>query len=341
MPTQAQRPRHPVKVVLATEGDYPPREKPSRRWEPFRRVTSSFREQLVGNIREVSAYFAGAFRQWPDVPGIAKVQLRSDAIAKTYRPTEVFGDDTCPIVGASRFGELYVSVTPARLQSLAKRVGSENTRPVKCQLSVLTGIAPFTHRDSFPSDAVPSGEPMRLRLFQHHAFPADARIHAIASELCGKNRVSANDAPYGPSLRILRLDGLNKRGAEALARFPGTQSLSKFPNYKAVRTTSIKLKVLPRDALLAPDANRDYPIVLLIDSGTDPRNQQLQKWVVSRWDAVMLHHPRCPRIPSMENQRREFLEDARQKIKCCLFGGIVFAGIMMWFAWIGGRLIGR
>lgn len=286
MATQQPRRRLPVKVVLATKDDYPSREKSGGGWEPFRRVTRAFRSDLLGNIQDVSNYFAPAFRRWPEVPGIAKVQLRNDALAKTYRPTSIFDESTCPIVGGSRFGELYVSVTPARLQALGRRIGTDSTDAIKRQLSVLSTIAPFTTDDALFGSSVKKGEPLRLRLFQHHALATDDRIHTIAKELCTRGKIEAIDAPYGQSMRVLRLDGVKKRTAEDLAAFPGTQSLSVFPKYRAARTTSIKLKVLPNDAIAAPDPNREYPVVLLVDSGTDPRNQQLQKWVVGRWDAV-------------------------------------------------------
>jgi hypothetical protein len=280
--------RLPVKVVLATGNDYPKRKPRPLNWDEsrFPKVTQSMRDRLVGEIDAVSKYFARAFREWPEVPAIAKVQMRDNALAKTYRPTAIFDEKTCPIVGGSRFGELYVSVTPGRLQALKKRVGNDSSKEVKRQIAVLSHVAAFTKDNALATDTQMTDEPLRLRLFKHDSFITDDTIHRVIKDLCGKQDITANDAPYGPTLRILTLSGASERAIESLADFPGTQSISPFPKYRAAKLTSIPITAMPRETIAEPDSNREYPVVLLIDSGTDPNNQPLQKWIVKRWNAV-------------------------------------------------------
>ncbi|MGC3971678.1 MAG: hypothetical protein QM775_31335 [Pirellulales bacterium] len=293
MAKQKSSERLPIKVVLATDDDYPELEKPNGGSFDKFPTPDDFREDLLGGIAQVTRYFSSAFRKWPDVPAIAKVTLRSDAIAKTYRPTPIFNQETCPIVGESRLGELYISVTPHRLERLSIRV-KEKTQEAERYLSTVTDIAPFrkvdaiTHQGQASTyDLAEAGEPLRLRLFNHGSAAANSEVLRAAKTLCNKVEIeSASEAPYGRSLTILRLAGVSRRAARTIAGFPGTQSLTGFPTYRAARTTSVALKALPIDTILPPEPNREYPTVLLIDSGTDRRNVQLQKWVSKRWDFV-------------------------------------------------------
>jgi subtilase family protein len=73
---------------------------------------------------------------------------------------------------------------------------------------------------------------------------------------------------------------------EALAGFVGTQSLSPFPEYRMVRSAARVIGDITAAHFPPPDASTEYPIVGIIDTGTDPNNTYLQAWVADRFDIV-------------------------------------------------------
>jgi hypothetical protein len=73
---------------------------------------------------------------------------------------------------------------------------------------------------------------------------------------------------------------------QALAGFIGTQSLSPFPDYRIVRSAARVIGDINATHFPPPDTAVDYPVVGIIDSGTDPSNQYLQAWVTDRLDLV-------------------------------------------------------
>ena len=62
------------------------------------------RDFIRSRINELKQAFNKDFSLYPDVPAVGKVRLKKDALAKSHRPTKIFNDKTCPIIGVGRFG---------------------------------------------------------------------------------------------------------------------------------------------------------------------------------------------------------------------------------------------
>lgn len=137
----------PIKVVFPRQEDYQLPGGTGGEWEPFVEVTDALRGQFVRQVEEIRAFFEPAFESYQGVPAVAKVKLRQQAVAKTYRPYELFNDDTCPIIGSNKLGELYVSVQPTGLNRLSQRAQSGHSRKLEAHLSTVERIRPYAPED--------------------------------------------------------------------------------------------------------------------------------------------------------------------------------------------------
>lgn len=76
---------------------------------------------LVGQVSHIAAQLQTS--AVPDA-GVAKIKMRSGALAKTHTPTnKLFRPDLCPTIGGGNLGEIYVEVTPRALGLVAQRIG--------------------------------------------------------------------------------------------------------------------------------------------------------------------------------------------------------------------------
>lgn len=259
----------------------------------FGRVGRRARGRLLTQLAEVRRYF-GRRLIHGRLPVVARVVLKTDALAKSHRPDHLFSRGQCPIIGGQALGTLLVGVRPDGMEQLERLIGSGNTAHLRADISTVKEIEPFTAEDA----AAPLGVDglvdlckreklgrVKVRLFLHHDDEADAQIarefRTLLSAL--KLRLPGRGV-YATRMRMLVLDEVRPDSLLRLAQFVGTQSLSPVPSFDLL-AQYIPQGTVTEAELPAPDPNRKHPLVGLIDSGTDLSNPHLQAWVAERDEA--------------------------------------------------------
>jgi len=216
-------------------------------------------------------------------PVVARVTLRRDALAKSHRPEILFNDNTCPIIGTEYFGELLVSVRKLGLNALRKEL-RRTTKKHQAALSTLESVLPYSA--TADADTLKGDGPitLKVRLFNHRDAQENAKLERSFVSL-----IKAMDIPrskplsYATGLRLYRLnvDGNRPDAIVALAHFAGIQQVCEMPTYE-VDTQAIYVAAATSEMLPPPDPEVTYPIVGLLDSGTDRHNPDLEAWIVGR-----------------------------------------------------------
>lgn len=270
--------KQPLKVVPPLTRDfYEPKTGGGPRKE-FEKVTREFRQRLASQIMEVRDAFKDSFTEFPDLPAVARVTVREDAVAKSHRPTAVLSDQTCPIIGAEGLGQLLLSVTPNGLEALARRIEQDKTKVGKANLSTLKGFTAYVATVNMPHDRI-----AKVKLFRHHQSTfdqiVDERFQSVLRKLKVKN---ARELRYGNGLKIFRLEAGSPDVFEILRRYVGTQSISPFPVYQPVRSTAIPIRAAAQRDFPPPVVDVEYPLVGIVDSGTVETDPHLSPWRFAR-----------------------------------------------------------
>lgn len=282
--------RLPIKVVIPATSDY---QKPNTGGggprKVFGDVTDGLRLALEDQVAAVASHFAAAFQTAPDLAAVARVTLKSDALAKSHRPTALFNNNTCPIIGGDAFGELLVSVQPRGLEQLRKKLREDDTKLGAAAISTIERIEPYSgdnaNRITEAGRAIIRREgrlDMKLRLFRHRNSTIDAKILRAFQAKLAQINLAPEQLQYGEGQRVFRVKNVPQVAVAQLAGFVGTQSISDFPMYRAVRTEAIPLRAARVSDFPAPMADQTYPVVGIIDSGVNPDDPLLKPWSVSR-----------------------------------------------------------
>jgi len=264
----------PLKVIPPLQRDF---YKPIVSGGPkkvFGEVTDEFREELASQVIEVRDHFVTAFKEFPDVPAVARARLRPDAIAKTHRPAAVLSEKTCPIIGAEGLGELLLSVTPLGLENLARRIETDTSN---------LGIANLSTFQSFKAYNPPVEEPRdriaKVKLFRHHHALYDAAVDENFHRVVRRFGIrEPREVRYGRGLKIYRLEVQRHEVFEALRNYVGTQSVGPFPVYQPVRSTAVTVRSAEPEDFPPPDPGVEYPVIGVVDSGTAPTDPYLSAW---------------------------------------------------------------
>lgn len=285
------RRRLPIKVVIPQEADLQPVPAGGAGRKIFGKPGRKVRDTLLSQVAVVRCRFEHILAQTGGPPAVARVVLKKKALAKSHRPAELFSKNTCPIIGGESFGSLLVSVSANGLNRLQQKIDRDKRTSIRADISTVDRIEPFTADDA----AGPGGveglsravaeqkiRMVKLRLFRHKESRVDSVLRKKFFEFAKSLKLPEPEPlQYVSDLRVYRMNGITPDTVAQLAGFVGTQSLGVFPQFH------LFAQYLPRGALTEdcfpqPDPDRSYPVVGLIDSGTDPNNALLQAWVVDR-----------------------------------------------------------
>ena len=257
----------------------------------FATVDAEYRKKLISQLADVQKKFHRAFSLSSSFPAVARIVLKEKTLAKSHRPRQLFSSNTCPIIGGEGFGELLVSISRERIDRLRRVIGSGTHKEVCADLSTVERIEAYTGNDAAGplgidrlNDELGKGEitSLKLRLFEHKEAAADNQIEKALFELAQSLQLPAPERlEYISGLRLYRLKGIKPGKVSQIAEFVGTQSLGVFAQ------VGVFAQYIPRGKVThagfpKPEPEHTYPLVGIIDSGTDPNNKLLQSWVVDR-----------------------------------------------------------
>lgn len=254
-------------------------------------ATRDHRMALAAETDQTLRYFSDAFERYSNIPGVAKITLREEALAKSHRPLQLFSSTTCPIVGTLDFGELLVSATQKGLQSLKKKLLEGNSKKLVANISAIEKIEPYLPDDRLQGEhsdyqkAFEDGnQRVKLKLFDHKNAEKNSIVNSRLVEFARQNGIDLQVLRYGSQRGILATKTNKLEVIEKLSNFIGLRSVSLVPKYKALdmelQTTPVGL--ISQEIFPPPANDKEYPVVGVIDSGVCPHSTCIAPWVIGR-----------------------------------------------------------
>jgi len=234
--------------------------------------------------------FRRTFGSAPDLPNVAVVKLKRDALAKSHRPVGLLNEDTCPIIGAESFGDLFVRVLPAGLQQLNRRVLNDESKAAQADMSTIETIRPYSERDVLGASNVEDlsaqltagRTEFKVRLFEQHDGALDRSVlrhfFALTSDIDVPEPLRLN---YATGENIYRVRLSSGGQIVRLAQFAGARRVSPIPKYWIAQQAATPIGPM-NTADFPPPATQRIPVVGLFDSGVDPQNQYFDPWITDR-----------------------------------------------------------
>ncbi|HEY9683238.1 MAG TPA: S8 family peptidase [Drouetiella sp.] len=285
--------QRPVKIIVHRDEDYyvPPHGGGGGK-KVFCDVTPELRNNLSTQLASIESLFATAFDTSPDVPAVAKVVMKKEALAKSHRPDALLTDRTCPIIGVDQFGELLTQVTPAGLSKLKSRILRDKTKVGQANISAIENIVPYRIVSEVVESLVEKVEQglkaVKVRLFKHQNKTMDLAILQRFLEIVRESNLPEPEVlNYGKHLRVFRLTEVTPDAVLRLASFVGTQKISEFQTFRMVRHIDVEREAAANGIFKPPSPDREYPVVGVIDSGTNPTDPILSPWRVGRFAYVL------------------------------------------------------
>lgn len=259
-------------------------------------ASSRRRKELADQTDKTFKFFKSEFERWSDLPAVAKVTLKEEALAKSHRPTSLFTKSTCPIIGTMGFGEILISATPKGLNELKKRILTANAQKTTANISTIEKIEPFTenerlHKHNWTelNNKIQDNR-IKLSVFDHQNDAQNQKLKIALFALAEEYSITLEKLAYGSNENLYVAKTQDSNAKKALGNFIGLRSVLPMPYYQPLDILS-PMNILSKadpTTFPMPEHNREYPIVGIIDSGICPNNTLLSPWIIARETYVPL-----------------------------------------------------
>ena len=199
-----RRDRLPIKLIMpkqGTERRVPAGGTPPH---PFRIVDAQYRNRLSNQVAAIEEAILPQLKLTKAAP--VRVKIISKAAAKSHRPEKLFSNQSCPIIGAGRLGELFIKATPDGLARLTQIIEHNTTEQITKELSCIESIeavTPTLRRRGLGAEDILRRSPRRrdrfitrVRLFNFGADDDHPALVANFQTVCAERGIQLYQRGY-------------------------------------------------------------------------------------------------------------------------------------------------
>lgn len=286
--------RLPIKLIMPDQGTSQRVPPGGSKAKPFRDVDGGLRESLTTQVSAIREALLPQMRRVGAVP--VRVQLISKAFAKSHQPRQLFSEQTCPIIGVGRPGELFVKATPSGLRQIEQTIQRASSDKLLKEISTIQAIEPVTpelrrkrrtSRDILRhSPRSKNGFVVRVRLYDFADAGGQERLRGDFFDVCEELELPISGAGYNTRSQVYSVECNTVADVEVLSRVVGVRSVVSMPLLRTIQGRSFNPTTVPPDLPSPTDFDGDYPVVGVVDSGISENVAALQGWVAGRESAV-------------------------------------------------------
>ncbi|AKG52890.1 putative serine protease [Dehalogenimonas sp. WBC-2] len=285
--------RLPIKLIMPNQGKEKKNPSGGAPPKPFRTVDVPYRKRLSAEVSAISDAVLPYVKRIGSAPFRAK--LLPKAIAKSHRPERLFSDDTCPIIGVGRLGELFLKATPDGLNKLRNTIENDQTQQVVKELSSVEVFEPITPvfriKGVEPKDVL-RWSPRRdntfvTRISLFNVGDADEQTGLVEDfkRVCKERDIHIKPEGYSSDSFVYGVGCHTVEDVVALTRVVGVKTVVSMPLVRTIKPQTHNPKPIPK-LRVREDYPGDVPVVVVVDSGISDQIPELNSWVIGRESKV-------------------------------------------------------
>jgi serine protease AprX len=285
--------RLPIKLIMPKQGTERRIQTGGSPPKPFRNVDRQYRSRLSNQVTAIRQAVGPQIRRTGTVPIRAK--LLPQAAAKSHRPEHLFANDSCPIIGAGRLGEIFLKATPNGLDQLIQKIERNSSDTMIKELSCIETIEPITpvyRRGGLDSGDVLRNSPRgrqgfitRVRLFNYGVDADQPQLVEDFENTCRQQKLIANSRGYSQSSLTYAVECRSIDDINTLSGIVGVRAIRRMPLIRTIRPRMVSIAALP-NLVTREQVTGDVPVVVVVDSGISDELPALEGWVVGRESQV-------------------------------------------------------
>lgn len=259
----------------------------------FCEITPELKESLIEKLNHVSDFYDEIFSQNANIPAVAKITVRDEAIAKSHKPDELC--KKCPIIGTEDLNEIYIKVKKDTISQMIKLVENPTSKKMKANMTTIVDILPIDADEKVSTglnemtreefDYIKSR--IKLKLFDFNDEYDNNQIWGyVTSKLDELNLSESKELiSYGDNIKYIKLNIESKEDILNIASINGVKSVDFFQEY-STPTNKLRETEAEIERILESDFIESDVTIGIIDGGISDANSFLEPYVIAREEYV-------------------------------------------------------
>ena len=115
----------PIKLVIPKADDFT-NNTAGGRIRFFGEMTEDLITEITDKFESLLSFYSDFFHESESTPAVGKIIVKSEAIAKSYKPTDLCRN--CPIIGSGDLDEIYIKVNEKNIRETIEMVKNPPTQ---------------------------------------------------------------------------------------------------------------------------------------------------------------------------------------------------------------------
>jgi len=254
--------------------------------------TADLQNSISDKFEKVLEYYRAVFDENENLPAVAKMVVRPEAIAKSHKPNELCRK--CPIIGSEDLDENYIKVTKKCIQETLQLIKNPPSKLFKANITAVVDILPITVEDVISRTLVMSRNSeefekvktrIKLKLFdfgdEYDDQQSRTYIEKKLQEFGYQDRYKV--IKYGSSIELMKIEVDTYEELEKIASISGVKYIDFFQEYSLPGDECSETGI----AMILDVPHFDSEIVIgIIDGGISDDNQYLAPYIYAREEYV-------------------------------------------------------
>jgi serine protease AprX len=279
-----------IKVVMPKQGIEKKKVGGGPKPKPFKPVTPQLRSRLLGELASADHLLDVQPLTRPVVP--LRIILETKALAKSHRRDVLFNENTCPIVGAGKPGEMFAKASRQGLKALRVRIARGTAPQLEKEISAIREIRPLNDTDRLSglkaeelfknAHVIRDRRAVKVKLFNYNNEQEQMRAKLAFEEQLQSQTISAVRNPQYRGQDVYTVTCRSVDEVQLLANLVMVRSVGLIPMFRSLREHRFNSRPMP-EFLRAIDADpTSFPIVAVVDSGVTESVLPLQTWIYGK-----------------------------------------------------------
>ncbi len=260
----------------------------------FGEVTPELIQGITRKFEELETFYSELFDENAQVPAIAKITMKAEAIAKSHKPNELCRN--CPVIGGEELDQIYIKVNRKSIQDTIALLQNSTSKKIMANMTAISNIEPITSEQKIAKDIVAmqaSGEfekikgKIKVKLFDFDNEFDNNQVQAYIDDKLNSFGLleKSSTISYGDRIKYLKVNVESYEDIQKLATINGVKSVDFFQEYSLPLAEYTESRLM--EYLEKPHEDSEIRIGI-IDGGISRENKYLAPYIVAREEYVNL-----------------------------------------------------